>query len=284
MDPRTPPRPQVVAVAAVAVAALALLLTACSGGGEAPEAPTDRIDAIREAREALGAPAQQLAAAVMDVEDGIEGLRSDPTEQAVDELEQGGAQLAAAVDELEAVELEATTADVRSALEAVDRATSSATELVDATDVLMEAGRQLVATDARLEELTATWDQPGSRSEVVARLEETAAAASDLQADGPQACPGPMEVRSAAAAFVAEASRELRDRVAAHDGEGFDSRRADLDEAPFGRTDGAPRRLTAPTPDDDSCPALQEATAAVESVRGALQDMEEALNPTDLAS
>lgn len=277
MDPRTLPRPLVVAVAAVA-----LVAAACSGGGQTP---ADRVDAIREAREALGAPAQQLAAAVADVEDGVAGLRSGPTERSVDELARGGDEVATAVDALEAVELDVATADVREAVEAVGRATSSATRLVDATEVLVEAGRQLVATDARLAELTATWDQRGSRSEVVARLEETAAAAADLRADGPQACPGPMEVRSAAAAFVAEASRELRDRVAAYDGEGFDTRRAALDEAPFGRTEGgAPRRLTGPDPDDASCPALREATAAVEDVRRALQAMEDALNPTDLAS
>lgn len=280
MDPRTPPRPLIVAVAAMALAG-----AACSGASDTSEAPAGRADAVREAREALGAPAQQLAAAVLEVEDGIAGLRSEPTERDIDELEGGGAQVATAVDELEAVELEAATTDVRSAVEAVDRATSAATELVEHTDVLVEAGRQLVATDTRLAELAATWDQPGSRSEVVARLEETAAAAAGLAADGPQACSGPMEVRSAAAAFVAEASRELRDRVAAYDGEGFDARRADLSEAPFGRTeDGAVRRLTGPDPGDDSCPALQQAIAAVEAVRGALQDMEDALNPTDLAS
>lgn len=276
--PRSP-RPLVAVLAVVALAA------ACSGGGQEATSTTDRVEAVRDARAVLGDPAEQLATAVAEVDDALAELRTDPTNAAVDALAEGGAQVETAARDLAAVEVATTTEDVQAASEAVATAVAAADRLVAAVDVLVEAGRQVATTDARLQELTATWDEPGSRSEIMARLEETAVAAKQLRADGPEGCPGPMRVRSAAATFVAEASRELRDRVAAYDGEGFDTRRAALDEAPFGRdADGAPRRLSGLTPDDDACPAMAEATTAVTEVQDGLDALQEALNPTDLAS
>lgn len=261
-----------------------LLVSGCSTPGTGPADSAERVAAVRDARQALAAPAEQLGTAVVEVQRALEEFEDDPGAGVVDELASALADLSSAATTLDDVELAPSTAEVRAAVDAVDQATAAATRLGDAGQVLVTVGRRMAATDARLQELTATWDQRGSRSEVLARLEETATTAEELVVEDPQeGCPGPVEQRSAAAGFVAEASRSLQPYVAAYDGEGYDARRAELHEAPYGHAaDGEPRQLEGP--EASSCPALEQARSAADEVEAALQGLEDALNPTDLAS
>lgn len=268
------------------VALLALAVPACTGDGASrEESTTDRVAAVQAAREGLAAPAQQLGTAAVEVEARAQELQDAPgREQDVSDLEASLDELAEASADLEEVELDAATSDVREATEVVDELVDGADRLSEAGRDLVEVGRELVEVNARLEELRRTWDEPGSRSEVLDRLDETATAAEGLVVDAPAACPGPVEERNAAAEFVAEASRDLETHVSSYDGPGYDERRAELADAPYGRTsDDEARRLDVPI-DAEACPALERATTAAGDVEQGLDALEDALNPSDLAS
>lgn len=272
---------------AVLLAAIALFAPACSDTAADGPAPTaDRVAAVREARGDLAEPATQLGTAAIGVREAVEQLSLAPGPETVELLEQALDELDAATAELAEVDLAADTDEVRAAGEAVDRATGAADQLAEAGDTVAEAGRRVAEVDPRLEELIEAWDERGSRSEVLARLEEVAASAEELVADGPEGCAGPVEARNAAAHHVAEATRELREFVASRDGPGYDDRRAELAEAPYGHGDDeTPRRLDGlAAGTSTACPARDEATDAADEVAAALEELEAALNPSDLAS
>lgn len=273
-------------VVLLVAALLALAASACTEDEtREEEATTDRVAAVQSAREALAGPAQQLGTVAAEVDAKAQAWQAAPgRERDVDDLEESLDELSEASEDLEGVELDAATSDVREAAEVVDELVDAADRLAEAGRDLVEVGHHLVEVNARLEELRRTWDEPGSRSEVLARLDETATAAEDLVDDAPEACPGPVEQRNAAAEFVARASLDLEAHVSSRDGAGYDERRAELAEAPYGRTsDEEARQLDAPI-DADACPALDRAATAAGDVEQGLGALEDALNPSDLAS
>lgn len=282
MIARLPPRPLVVA------AVLALVLVACQSGdgpSDAGAGGEGRVEAIVEARDAVVEPAQALGTAAAEVASRLDELVARPDDGAIAATGQALEELAAARDTVRGLELDTSVTDVRDAADALARAVDGADGLDASTATVVEAAGVATEVEAELEALVAAWDERGSRSELLARFDEVAARADELATTSTvDGCPGPMEERVAAAEHVATATRELRDLVAARDGNGFDARRAELDEAPFGLGPGDVPRGTGSSIVAESCPAVAEAEDAASTVAEALRSLQDALNPSDLAS
>lgn len=275
----------------VAVVALVMALVACSGGGGEDGSGTgasaqDRVAAVREARQVVVEPAQALGTAAAEVAARLQALVAEPgpdtvtsVRSAVDDLDDAGA-------DVDAVELDTATEDVASAAAALDDAGDAADDLATAASAVADAVEAATGAADRLAAVVAGWDERGSRSQLLARLDELQAETTEV-ADGldrPERCAGPVEEVTAAATFVAEATGELRELVAQRDGLGFDARRAELDAAPYGTTAaGEPRRPGGPVA-TASCPAVDAAEEAAADVAAALRELQQALNPADLAS
>ncbi len=271
----------------LAVAASAVLAACSSTSGDA--GPDDdvarRVAAVTETRDAVVEPAQALGTAAAEVASRLDHTVEQPTAATVEALRAAVTDLEQARTEVEELDLEPTTPDVVAADAALDDAMAGARSMAEAATVVATAADQASTADQALAELVATWDEPGSRSELLARLDETALAADALATDGvgtpPEDCSGPLAARVDAAAFVAESSRELRALVEARDGLAFDERRAELATDPLGRREddqGAVRSI-----DPDDCPAIDVAEESAAMVVQALQDLQTALNPEDLA-
>lgn len=273
-----------------AAVAVAVLLVACSSTPSEPPSDGERAArraAVVETRELVVGPAQDLGTAAATVASRLDDVVKRPGEDTVTVLREGITELEEAREEVEQLELDTSTPDVRAADEALDDAVAGTRRMAEAGTVVATAADQASTAEQALTELVATWDEPGSRSELLARFDETALAADALageeSGEPPQGCPGPLEARVDAARFVADATRDLRELVEARDGEAFDARRAELSDAPFGHDDsGAPREHRHPI-DPDECPAVGAARESAADVTRALQDLQAALNPEDLS-
>ncbi len=170
---------------APAVAAV-VLLAACSGPSSAPEVDSDaaeRRTAVTETRELVVEPAQDLGTAAATVASLVDDVVERPGAQTVAALREAVTDLEDAREEVEQLALEPTTPDVRAADAALDDAMAGARTMAEAATVVATAADQASTADQALDELVATWDEPGSRSELLARLDETALAADALAAD-----------------------------------------------------------------------------------------------------
>lgn len=272
----------------VLAVAATVMLTACSStSGDA--GPDDdvarRVAAVTETRDLVVEPAQALGTAAADVASRLDHAVEQPTEATVEALRAAVTELEQARTQVEDLDLEPATPDVVAADAALDDAMAGARNMAEAATVVATAADQASTADEALAELVASWDEPGSRSELLARLDETALAADALATDGvgtpPEDCRGPLASREEAAVFVASSSRELRSLVEARDGIAFDERREELAADPWGQREadqGAARSI-----DPDDCPAVDVAEEAATTVVQALQDLQAALNPEDLA-
>jgi hypothetical protein len=278
------PRPALAAVAMV----LAGLLAACAAGTPAPRETTtgERVAAIRAARDAAGGPAERLGTAAAETAARVDDLAAQPGASGVDALEDAVAALTRARGEASEVELGSDTPDVVAADAALATAVDRADDLGRAADDLATATTSAVTTAEELAGLVGAWDERGSRSQLLARFEAQAATAQRLAAGDappPAGCPGPVEEARAAAAFVAEATRELRELVAGYAGDAFDVRRAELAEAPYGTAEDGTVRRTGTAIDPSGCPAIDDAATSADGVASALVELQSALNPDDLA-
>lgn len=274
---------------AVAVAVV-VLVAACSNSPSAP--PTEdetgeRRAVVVETRELVVAPAQHLGTAAVTVASRLDDVAERPGTDTVAALRDALTDLEEAREEVEQLDIGAATPDVQAADEALDDALAGARRMADAATIVATAADQASTADQALQELVASWDEPGSRSELLARLDETALAADHLAADEvgapPEQCPGPVDSRVAAASFVADATRQLRELVEARDGDAFDARRAELAEAPLGHDDtGTPRTHRHPI-EPEGCPAVDATRESATEVTRALEDLQAALNPPDLS-
>jgi hypothetical protein len=173
-------------------------------------------------------------------------------------------------------------AAARAALEALVSAAAAAER--GAAEEL-EVQRRLLEADEALADLAATWDEPGSRSQLVGRLTSTAEQAGSLAEDlaGGEdvlACLATFERRAEAARVVAERSFALRAEASSRDGLGFDALRDEWRDDPFGL--GAP--LADVPPDEVACwRADAPVRAAVLAADAALDALQRALSPADLA-
>ncbi len=286
-----PPRPLRVTLALLLVAAV----SACTGGG-APEGPDtdERIADVRLLRATVGEPAAAVGTAAATLVEALGELhadipaRPDAREQAVTTLrERDLARLGLVIEALptDAGEDGASGPDVAAADRALADIRSAAEALDAAAGADLDRLVRTAQVDGELEVLVATWDEPGSRSEQLARLEETATTAetlaTELDAEADEgACPDPLARRAEAARTVASHSRELRELVAGYDGNEFDRRRAELVQDPYGT--GA---LLADLDTEDA--ACWRDASAVATAEDALVDaigaLEAALNPADLS-
>lgn len=272
---------------AASTLAVGVLLAGCSAStsDEDPSSTaTDRVEAVVTARDRVVEPAQALGTAAAAVASRLDQLLADPDPAPAEATRDALDELVDARDRVAELALDADTDDVRRAASALDAAVAAADDLIGSVGPVVEAVEVVNRVDGELEELVAVWDEPGSRSQLLEQLDEVTAAADEIAAtDVAPGCAGIVDVRVAAAAFVGDATRELRDLVSRRDGTAFDARRGELAEAPWGRTDdGEPRALDGPV-EAASCTAVEDARAAAAEVAAALRDLQQALNPADLA-
>jgi hypothetical protein len=272
------------------LAVLAVLLAACTGGPTADPTPDpqERIEAIRAARAVALVPVQDLGTQAAATVAWLDQAADAPAEQVLEQLRGSITDLAdARADLADAVDLVQETVpqtdDVQAAQDAMERMVEAAEELGEAAQEVVEGLEALLAGIPVLEEVTGGWNQPGSQSQLTARFQESAAVAEALaeEIQGPDTCAGPAERIADAAAFVAEATSELEALVRAGSGTRFDERRGELSQAPYGLDGDQAVNLRASV-DRDACPAVGDAQDAAEALLGALEDLEEALNPADL--
>lgn len=271
-----------------------VLLAACTdtpadpGAGPSTDRAT-RVEAIRAAREVVVAPMQQLGTAAATVAERLNGAVQQRTSRHATDLRDALDALAEARDEVAAVDLEAPTSDVREAAEALDAAAAAADDLGEHATRVATVVEVTADAIGRLRDIVEGWQERGSRSQVGARLEEAAATATGIadDLDDPEeaasGCPAAVGEVAGAATAVARSSQELAELARAGAGTSFDERRTELADAPFGLDDaGEPVQLDDPIT-ADGCPALADATTAATAVVDAIQRLETALNPPDLA-
>lgn len=289
---RAPPRP----VAFLAALALAVGAAACTepaaedGGADV----ADRIATVRELRATVGPPAAEVGTAAATLREVLDELHADLP--AAPDTRRGAVE---AVRERDLARLEEATAalattelpeagpgarDVAATAAARDDVVSAATDLSDAAAEDLDLLVASADAEDRLADLTATWDEPGSRSQQLERLGETAEAADalavELEAipDAPP-CAELIARRADAARAVAAHARELRDLVERRAGTEFDERRAELANDPYGLGE----RLVDGDVRDLGCWRTDGPVAtAADEVEEGLAALEEALNPADL--
>ncbi len=281
-----PSRRRPVPIVALATV-LSVLLGACTSGDPSagPSTEAGRIEAVRSARELVVEPAQALGTAAAEVAARLDTLVQDPAEPAVAAVRAADEDLVAARTAVGDLELDTQTSDVQAAAGALEDASAGADQLDRAAEEVAAAADEAIAVAEALDEIVTAWDEPGSRSQLLARFDELAAQADGLTGRAPsQACPGPVEEAVDAAEFVAETTRELRELVAQYDGNAFDDRREELHDAPYGTTDAGDPRAPGTAIDTEACPAVEEARSAAGDVAAALRELQQALNPSDLES
>ncbi|MFP5310460.1 MAG: hypothetical protein ACLGIR_12900 [Actinomycetes bacterium] len=273
-----------------AAAGVAVVLGAgCTAGAEPSADPTQRLEEVRAARDVVAevvppvrAAADVVVAAVRPLRDG--SLATVP--ERLEALERLDAVLADGVPVVPADLVAGEGPDVEAARAALSRLRDAVDDLRRAADAEASALRELQTADAALADLVASWDRPGSRSQLLDQLAESEggarALAEELDAEADVLdCLATFDRRATAADVVAERTAELADEVRARDGLGFDELRDGWRPDPFD-TAGAPLGAV-PTEEvgcwEDSAPLLRASSAIDE----ALDALEGALTPADLS-
>ncbi|MBW3620956.1 MAG: hypothetical protein KY461_11975 [Actinobacteria bacterium] len=254
----------------------------------------ERIATVRALRAAVGADAAALGTAAATVALELDRLHASlpagPAERRAAVAAAEDATLDPLRDALEGfgpdLAGDATGPDAEAVRGALGDAASAAAALASEAERDLATVTRTAAADERLLHLVAAWSEPGSRSEQLRRLEEVAAAAEALAAEledveETPACLGSVPRRAEAAVTVARGSRELASLVEARRGEEFDVRRRELSADPFGT--GGPLVVE----DRARVACWREQSAVVDradAVASALDELEAALNPTDLGA
>jgi hypothetical protein len=289
-DVWNPPVRPLLAVMLTAV----LLLGACDGRAPTPAPtptapPATDTTAIASARAALGAPAVQLAQAIIALSAELDAARHDlprgpPMLAALTTLDP---LIAAVRDGADAAERAASaTAEidgapgVTAARAAVDALVADATAAAVAAEQERDALVPLAELDGAMDAGVARWDAPGSQSQ---RREDLAVLTDELGAQAqaaqglvavPAQCPGMWERRPGWSLLLAERSQRLGDLATGAGGAEYDELRAAFDRDPYGED----RR--AADAQDRSCWLEQSAVAlAAAAAPGHVEDLETALNP-----
>ncbi|MDX1511033.1 MAG: hypothetical protein R3249_06785 [Nitriliruptorales bacterium] len=266
----------------VAFVLASLLAVACG--------PTraERAEAVRAARAAIGTPAAELGTLAEAARAAIVNVRlngpQDPNVWAdrVEAAAEGPvAALAETLAHANLVDLVGTFEEVAAAQEHWQRARAAAADLLVSADAQLDELRRVLSWDVRLRELTDAWQEPGSRQAQLDRFEEIAEQAdllgATIAAAAPTTCPQQRERRLAAARFVADSSRELREHIAEFRGTTFDERRIELADDPT----GLGRPLNALDAEDEPC-WLDAAGIDTGPLLDALGALQSSLNPADL--
>lgn len=272
--------------------ALSFLAAGCSDGEPAPTATPTAIDTlaeVRRAREAVQQPAVDLHLAAQRVVGLVAEQRAatDPPATRLSTLAELPSttfdDLGAAVVAVEDVTLDGRSEAVGRARDALAAAAKAGRQVQEAALLDLADEERAAEVEVALLDMAARWEAPGSRSQQLDRFAALAAdadaLAAELAAVDPVAdCLTTFERRRAAAHYVGEATRELREHVEAYRGTAFDERRAELAEDPFG--------LELPLRDGDVAElgCWREAAPVVlaaAAIDAALARLEDALNPAD---
>lgn len=281
---------------ATAVLAVVLAVAACASPGAPSDGATDDVDAriadVLELRAEVGPPAAELGTAAATLVQRLDELRAelpvgpDQRRSAIEAVRTGALADLAEARTGAAVDVAGDGPDAAGVAGALRDARAAADALAAAADDDLAVLDRAADADARLSAIVAAWEEPGSRSQQLARLEEAATQADALAAelgaaeDDP-ACAGVLARRAAAATTVAEASRELRSLVERRRGEEFDARRRELAQDPAASTHAL---VDADRTGIDCWRAEGEPVELAAAVAQALEELERALNPADLAS
>lgn len=267
---------------------VALLLSGCVPPVPEPVvtptlAPGDA--AVLAAREALGEPVVSVAAQVVGMWDRVHEVRHEvprgvPQGAAVDDLR---GDLDALQAQAEALRDTAAGLDRADADDRVADATAAATALADLAVDVVEAARTdldaldpLVAVDAEMDQVVASWDERGSRSQREAAFAELVGVADELlrrvrRLDVPS-CTVLRTDRIRWAERIAVRTSELHVAVSGREGTRFDELRERYAQAPYGEdrriADAESAACWAATVDFTE--QAEQADALVEVVRTAL--------------
>lgn len=260
-------------------AVLLVVLLGCTPA--APPAPQDTSnDAVLEARDALGEPMLQLAEAVLAVANGLEQTRFEVPRG--DDMQAAVKALASRRDDVVKAQRRAAAAAEEAPVEdagaIVEAAAADADKVLPAIDAELEYLRALAGIDVALFDVAATWDEPGSQSEIRERLLAVAADVEKLRPQvrrlrpQPRACMAAKRNRSEWIATVRTRTLALQEQANSIGGSTFDELRTSYRALPFAvepRTaDRADRRCWL---DSSNVPAAaDDMRAAVDELRTTL--------------
>lgn len=264
----------------LAALALAALLAACTGQGQEP-GPSDDSQAVLDSRDALGRPMVALAEAAIALSEGIDTARHKTSR---------GERMKRQVDALPALQR-----DVRSAASDASQAAEQA-PVEQAATIVRRAARQaeraaeaaggeigylqrISRLDAALLDAAATWDEPGSQSEIRARLDALARDVGRLRADvratppRPKRCTVMNRNRLEWIDTVQERTRELQAQANSAGGGTFDRLRSSYRALPF-----AVEPRTADRQDRDCWTDRSAVAGVAPAMRDAVDRLEKALS------
>jgi len=226
----------------VAVAGVAVMATACTSGPAPPAADAPQAEVVLEAREALGEPMLDLAEAVVELSEGLDAARhrarrGEEMAGALDDVEQ---QITTVRDAAAGGRAAADEAPVDAAAQIVREAADRADAAADAAAAELSYLRDLNRVDLALIGAAATWDAPGSQSEIRARLDgldgQVAAQRRRVRRlrPVPRRCSAMVDNRREWIGVVRRRTANLRANAHSGAGETFDRLRAAYRPLPFG--------------------------------------------------
>lgn len=273
-DARAPKRP-----AAAAILVAVLLLSACTSAKQLPAEATE--DPVLEARDELGPPMVALAESVISLSKGLDQARFDV--ERGDGMRRAVKALAARrKTAAKALEEAASTAGATSAQDAgaiVEGAVADARKALGAADAELRYLKAVSGVDTDLFAAAASWDQPGSQSEIRERLlalaKKVAAIRPQvrrLQPD-PAGCAAMKRNRLDWVTTVRTRTLALQAQANSAGGSTFDKLRRSYRALPF-----AVEPRTADRADRSCWSENSEVNAAADAMRAAVDDLRESLS------
>ena len=265
-----------------AAVSLILLLAGCTPASEpAAPVPTGPGDDVLQARSALGEPMVQLAEAVIALAEDLADARFETARgTAMRDALQGVSRGVEAVRAAAAAARDAAQqAPVLQAATIVRDAAEQATAAADAAEEEVAYLRRVSRLDVRLLDVAALWDEPGSQSEIRARLDAAAGDAARLRRrvrdlePAPQSCKVMKRNRIEWAATVRARTRRLQGQANSAGGGEFDQLRAAYRRVPLGVEPRTADQRERPCWRDESIvwTTSEEVRDAVEALESALR-------------
>lgn len=267
-------------VLALLVAAVLTVGSTCSREAEPPPAADDGQAAVLASREALAQPMTALADAVLALSSGVaearyKVARGEEMADALKEVENRRRAVLDAADSLAA----AAEVPVAEAGEIAERAAQSATSSAKAARAELGFLRRVAAIDTALLAAAETWDEPGSQSEIRARLDALAGKVKALAPKVRRLKPKPAGcdvLRSNRAAWVrtvVERTKRLQSQANSAGGSTFDELRTSYRALPF-----AEEPRTADRADRDCWLQRSRVARGEQQIRAAIDELRAALS------
>jgi hypothetical protein len=220
---------------------LLIVLIGCTPGAPPAEEASGAADPVLESREVLGDPMLALAEATIALSDGLDearfkAARGQAMQTAVEALAQRREAVAAAQRQAAAAAEDAPVAD---AAGIVAEASAAAADMLPVADEELRFLQRIGALDTTLVDAAATWDEPGSQSEIRERLLRLADRVGGLRrrarrvAPKPRACTAMVENRLEWIGTVRSRTLELQAQANSAGGSTFDDLRESYRALPF---------------------------------------------------